>query len=63
MSCNSVAGDPVRAERDAIRRLFNRLEAAVSHHRAATGEFRSGHDEALYVARDKVLRDYAGGNG
>lgn len=51
-------------ERDHIRRLFNRLEAAVSHHRRATeGHFRNAHDEALYAARDKVLSDYADGNG
>lgn len=44
-------------ERDAIRRLFNRLEAAVSHHQRDAG-FVDRHDEALYHARDQVLRDY-----
>lgn len=54
----------VAVERDAIRRLFNRLEAAVTHHHNATeGGFRDDHDTALYKARDKVLADYHEGRG
>ncbi len=46
-------------ERDRWIRLFNRLEAAVSHHKRATGEFATDADEALYAARDRILRDAA----
>lgn len=46
-------------ERDRWIRLFNRLEAAVSHHKKASAEFPQTHDEALYKARDKILKDAA----
>lgn len=50
----------VTDERDEARRFFNRIEAAISHHRDATAEgFASDADDALYTARDKVLADYA----
>lgn len=51
------------AERDRMRRLFNRLEAAVSHHKRAQDGFADDYDVALYDARDKILRDYAEGRG
>lgn len=46
------------AERDHWIRLFNRLEAAVSHHRKAD-RFKDDHDEALYAARARILKDAA----
>jgi hypothetical protein len=46
-------------ERDHWIRLFNRLEAAVTHHKRAQGDLPTDADEALYVARDKILRDAA----
>lgn len=55
--------DAARDERDRVRRLFNRLEAAISHHAKATVDFREVHDDALYAARDRVLRDDAEGKG
>lgn len=47
------------------KRLFNRLEAAIGHHKRAGEErfFVDAHDEALYAARDRVLRDAAEGRG
>jgi 1,2-phenylacetyl-CoA epoxidase PaaB subunit len=48
------------AERDRWVRLFNRLEAAVSHHKKASARrFVDDHDEALYAARDRICRDAA----
>src|SRR4051812_43086376 len=44
---------------DAVR-LFNRLEAAISHHKKAHDSgryFADDPDEALWAARDKILRD------
>lgn len=49
--------DSPAAQRDHWIRLFNRLEGAVAHHRKATKDFREVHDEALYAAHDRVLRD------
>lgn len=45
------------AERDRWRRLFNRLDAAITHHKAATEPFGSNADESLWAARDRVVRD------
>jgi hypothetical protein len=54
-------------ERDRIRRLFNRLEAAISHHKKALGyehaDLYEPWDEALYKARDRILADYREGRG
>lgn len=54
----------VIAERDHWIRLFNRLEAAVSHHKM-TVEMMDDHfdlyDEALWDARDKILKVAADG--
>lgn len=50
-----------REDRDRYIRAFNRLEAAVSHHAAATEHFREVHDEGLYHARGKVLASLARG--
>lgn len=55
-----------RDDLDRIRRLFNRLEAAVSHHKRANAGMLGTTieaDEALYKARDKILSDYAEGKG
>jgi hypothetical protein len=51
--------------RDALRwiRLFNRLDAAVSHHQAATGQLRTDADDALYAARDRIVHDAHRGAG
>lgn len=46
----------VRDERDHWIRLFNRLDAAISHHRKSP-HFKDRHDEALYAAADRILRD------
>lgn len=50
----------LQADRDRWVRLFNRLQGAVQHHRNAD-RFKEDHDEALYTAMDRVLRDAAGG--
>jgi hypothetical protein len=47
----------VVAQRDAWVRRFNRLDVAITHHKNATDGCRDTHDEALYAARDRVLRD------
>jgi predicted HAD superfamily Cof-like phosphohydrolase len=44
------------SERDRWIRLFNRLDAAISHHER-DDRFRDDHDEALYAARRRVLKD------
>lgn len=48
-------------DRDHWIRLFNRLEAAVKHHKNATGTFATDADEALYKATDRILSDAARG--
>lgn len=53
----------VTAERDRVRRLYNRLEAAVAHHKRDKGIFYDHVDEALYAAAKRVLKDYADGAG
>lgn len=53
----SMTAAEYREQRDGWVRLFNRLEGAVAHHRRATTAFREVHDEALYAAHDRVLRD------
>lgn len=60
--------EEVRETRDRMRRYFNRLEAAVSHHRRAVEEDGAligpeTWDMALWKVRDKILRDYAEGEG
>lgn len=52
-------GNDMESERDHWIRLFNRLEAAISHHKNATAAFPQTADEALYKARDKILADAA----
>jgi hypothetical protein len=47
-------------QRDRWIRLFNRLQGAVQRHRDAD-RFKDDHDEALYAAMDRVLRDAAEG--
>lgn len=60
---------PIRTccdEKDRLVRLFNRLEAAVSHHKKAHDSgryFADDPDEALWKAREKILNDYAEGKG
>lgn len=55
--------DHERQERARIIRLFNRLDAAVTHHKRDTQTFISDADERLYAARQRVLSDYAKGKG
>jgi hypothetical protein len=46
--------------RDFWIRLFNRLEASISHHKKAKSAlFVDEVDEALYAARDKILKTAA----
>jgi hypothetical protein len=52
---------PLTDDRDRWIRLFNRLEAAISHHKR-DNKFVDEADEALYHARDKILKD-AGDRG
>lgn len=57
--------ESVRDERDRMIRLWNRLEAAVSHHKKAHDRgdaFAEDADVALWNARDRILHDYAEGN-
>jgi hypothetical protein len=54
-----VTKDEAIRERDRWIRLFSRLEAAVSHHKAAKGAFADDADDALWAARDRVLRSAA----
>lgn len=44
-------------------RLFNRLDAAISHHKRDTQAFTSDADERLYVARERIISDWAQGKG
>lgn len=46
-------------ERDRWIRLFNRLEAAVVHHRKAASEMFGAGDEALWAAHKSILKDAA----
>lgn len=46
-------------DRDRWIRLFNRLEAAVTHHKRDTAQFTTDADERLYAARERILRDAA----
>lgn len=57
--------DEARSETARVQRLFNRLEAAITHHRKAceANDVPDTHDEALWAARDRVLRDAAKGKG
>lgn len=52
-------------DRDRWHRLFYRIEAAISHHKrdCEANDVPDVHDEALWAARDRVLRDSAEGKG
>ncbi len=56
---------PVMRQRDHWMRLFNRLDAAITHHKrdCEKNDVPDTHDEALWAARDRVLRDSAKGCG
>lgn len=62
-----MMGDRERlvAERDKWIRLFNRLEAAIAHHKRDTewAATTDDADEALWVARDRIVRDAADRDG
>lgn len=47
------------ADRDRWIRLFNRLEATITHHQQAKALFADDADDALHAARVRVLRDAA----
>lgn len=50
----------VTRQRDMWHRLFNRLDAAITHHFNATfNGFTETHDEALYAARKRIYADAA----
>jgi hypothetical protein len=50
----------MQEERNAWIRLFNRLDAAVSKHRAAkSAGFADDIDDGLHAAHDRVLKDAA----
>jgi ABC-type transporter Mla subunit MlaD len=57
--------DNLVAQRDRLQRLFNRLEAAISHHKQACeqNDVPDVHDEALWAARDRILKDAHEGKG
>lgn len=56
--------DELVAQRDHWKRLFNRLDAAITHHQNSTvATYRWDFDYALYAAHDKVLKDAARGEG
>lgn len=57
-----VRAPSAESERDRYKRLFNRLDAAISHHEKAD-RFKDDHDDALYKARDRIVRDSAKGKG
>jgi hypothetical protein len=46
---------------DQAIRAFNRLEAAVTHHKNAHGSFAESADEQLWKVRDKILSDWHNG--
>lgn len=48
-------------QRDRWIRAFNRLDAAVSHHKRDC-QFADAEDEALWATRDRILRDLGGGS-
>lgn len=47
-----------RDERDHWKRMFNRLDAAITHHKrdAEKYDVPEIHDEALWAARDRILQ-------
>ena len=51
--------DEAREQRDHWIRLFNRLEAAISHHKRDSG-FADANDESLWYARDRILKEASG---
>lgn len=57
----SLATETLIAERDHWRRLFNRLDAAISHHARDGKALANEMDEELYAARDRIVRDAAEG--
>jgi hypothetical protein len=52
---NRMRAEKAEAERDRWIRLFNRLEAAISHHERHD-HWKEEPDVALYKARDSILR-------
>lgn len=54
--------DSVGDQRDHWIRLFNRLDAAINHHKrdVEAGGLADDPDERLWKARDRILRDAAG---
>jgi len=65
VDCLEMLLDQRTDERDRLQRLFNRLEAAITHHKrdCEASDIPDTHDEALWAARDRVLRDSAEGRG
>lgn len=46
-------------DRDHWIRLFNRLDAAINHHKRDTAQFATDADERLWAARDRIVREAA----
>lgn len=56
------ARSKAEAECNHWKRLFNRLEASISHHyKNKSTHFSDEVDDALYAARDRIIRDAAKG--
>lgn len=57
----SLAANGLLDARDHWMRMFNRLDAAITHHKrdCEANDVPDTHDEALWAARDRVLRDSA----
>lgn len=56
-----MIGDKERltAQRDHWIRCFNQIEHSITHHKNATATMTTDADDALYRARDRVLRQSA----
>ena len=57
--CGRCYGSAMSDERDHWIRLFNRLDAAINHHKRDTEAAWdvTEADEALYAAQQRILRD------
>jgi hypothetical protein len=52
----------LRGERDTVRRLFDKLEHAITFHQRDQGlEFATSTDLRLWVAHQKIMSEYANG--
>lgn len=49
--------EDMQAQRDSARRTITRLDGAITHHQKAD-RFKEDHDDALYAARERIMREY-----